>query len=167
MYQRTEHNAACPCEDCCKFDAAKIRAALPKQGVSWREGGLERVLHFNRSRDLNWTLEPGHCGYCGGFDLFAGLVSEHELVKNHNPKVDGDRAFVSLLIADDSGWLATARGFAACTKSPWTGKPVEGKVMLMQWVAHMLRYPREQAVAVATRKLEGWTEFRIGLRLIQ
>lgn len=167
MYIRAEHNAACPCDDCCKYDATIIKSELPNGGIAWREGGLEHLLQFNRNRDLNWTLPSGHCGYCGGAEMRAYATAEHDLVKNHNPKVENGRAYVSLLIADGSGWLATARGFAACKKSPWTGKPTEGKTMLRLWVATMLRYPPEQAEAVATRKLENWTEFRIGLRLTQ
>lgn len=167
MYERTEHNAACPCEDCCKHDALLIKSQLPRDGIAWRAGGLEHLLHTYRSRELNWSLEPGHCGMCGGTDMTASKMYEHDLVKNHNPKVENGRAYVSLLIADGSGWLATARGFAACTKSIWTGQPTDGKSMLKQWVASVLGYPRDQAEAVATRKLEGWTEFRIGLRLTQ
>lgn len=90
---------------------------------------------------------------CGGTDLSAWNQSEHWFVRNHNPQQVGDTWFMSLLIADGAGLYAT---YVLLSK--------KGKEALREWTSHLLRMSPKFACAVAVRKVENWTEIRVGFK---
>lgn len=134
-------------------DCAAIIAAHPRS--TWTRARLEWIRGV-RMKPLNWTLEPGHCALCGGTSLSAWDQSEHWLTKGHNPQTVNGVTYLSLLVADGGGWLATYRYISRF-----------GKDRLREWAAHVLGINPLFAAAIAVRKVQDWTEIRVGFRPIE
>lgn len=148
MIEANEHPCNCTCDACIGEDITAILAAHPQSAWTWKKLEWIRTV---RQRPLNWTLEPGHCVLCGGLSLSAWDTAEHDIVKAHNPKEVNGTTFLSLLVADGSGWLATYRYLSRL-----------GKDRLRQWVADVHGIRPEFAKVIAIRKVEDWTELRVG-----
>ncbi len=149
--QEAKHPAHCPCDDCWSVDVTNIILAHPKSSW-WNPETLAWVRHLRR-RDLNWSLEPGHCALCGGTSLNCWATSEHWMVKGHNPQTVGDTTYLSLLVHKDGAWQAT-----------YSGVSKKGKLALREWASHVLGIKPQFACAVAVRELQDWTEIRVGFR---
>lgn len=164
-----EDKVNCACDACMAEDCAAIIAAAPQS--TWTREKLEWI-RVVRQKPLNWTLPAGHCALCGGTALSAWTLSEHSFVANHNPAQVDDILYTSLLIADGSGWFATYREFSKL-----------GKEALKKWMLRMVNasnlikvyeklsppcgynmHETTEATGIAVRKIQDWTEIRIGLR---
>jgi hypothetical protein len=144
------HTCNCTCDTCMDEDCFAIIQAHPKS--TWTRQKLEWIRSV-RSKPLNWTLEPGHCALCGGNSLSAWDMGEHWILKGHNPQTVGEMTYLSVLIADQGSWAATYREF---TK--------KGKEALRTWTSHLLGVSPSFATAVAVRKVQDWTEIRVGFK---
>lgn len=150
--QAIEHTGKCncACDSCMDEDCQAIVQAHPHS--TWTRQRLEWIRGL-RQRPLNWTLPEGHCALCGGTDLSAWNQSEHWFVRNHNPKEVNGIWYMSLLIADGAGLYAT---YVLLSR--------KGKLALQEWTSHLLRMSPRFACAVAVRRLENWTEIRVGFK---
>lgn len=90
---------------------------------------------------------------CGGTSLNVSDQAEHWEVKNHNPQQVNGVWYMSLLIADGAGLYAT-----------YVMMSRRGKEALREWTSHLLRMSPKFACAVAVRKVENWTEIRVGFK---
>lgn len=157
----------CVCDECFEEDCADIQAAIP----FWTRQRLEWIRHVRRL-PLNWNIEPGHCVLCGGTDMNVSKQGDHWLVRNYNPVQMGDVLYTSVLVADNGSWSATFKYISQ-----------RGKEALKTWALNMVGASHLEKVyglpappcgynmkettdiaGIAVRKVEHWTEIRIGIR---
>lgn len=166
----SEHACNCTCDTCMTEDCEAILAVHPKS--TWSRAKLEWIRGV-RVKPLNWTLPSRHCALCGGTDLSAWNMGEHWVTRNHNPVQIGNIIYTSVLVADSGSWYTT---YQAVTKL--------GKEALKRWTLSMVGASRLEKVfeepsplcnynmhetttitGIAVRRLQDWTEIRIGVTL--
>src|SRR5690242_21564931 len=144
-YDRSAHEASCPCNLCIGFD---IQYAVQEGKLNkehWKPGGLENWLYAMRHKKLNWDLPDGHCLICGGTTVHAWFVKDHYEIKRYNTIEKDGKFYTSMMIHKESPIFAVYLRYVQ-REGLFAGDPSKVYQIFKKWVCNLLDLLPEKCI---------------------
>lgn len=161
----------CQCKVCIANDIIDWALACQAEGRPVKQYYLQnmsRYLAQERSKDLNWDLEPGHCILCGGTSNNAHDQGEHYRKVRHNEQTIGGRSYSSILIHHDSAYMGIYKDYLRASGG-FINYPdaIERKARFIEWACNLSDLCSAYATGIATRNHADWLEIRLAFTRLE
>jgi hypothetical protein len=160
-YDRSAHEASCPCNYCIGFDIAFAK----QEGLraeQWQPEGLYNWLRNQRQKKLNWDLPDGHCLICGGTTIHAWYIKDHYEIKRYNTVEKDGKFYTSMMIHKDSPIYAVYLRYVKREGLFAKQGYAESYQIFKVWVSQLLDLSPANCIGFASREHEDWIEIRLG-----